>query len=69
MLNRLESLTAHQDREPRRDAHSTPREFVTSLSTRDSAELLNGSRRIAIQHRGETYFLTETRANKLILTK
>lgn len=46
-----------------------PLEPLHSLSTRDSAELLGGARRIAIEHRGETYFLTETRANKLILTK
>jgi hemin uptake protein HemP len=69
MLNRPDHLTAREEREPRSDSRSNTRDFVTSLSTRDSAELLNGARRIAIQHRGETYFLTETRANKLILTK
>jgi hemin uptake protein HemP len=65
MLKRPVHLTARTERDPRSDT----RDFVTSLSTHDSAALLNGARRIAIQHRGETYFLTETRANKLILTK
>ncbi|HSR55856.1 MAG TPA: hemin uptake protein HemP [Alphaproteobacteria bacterium] len=52
--------------EPVRLPGSTRSSFIASIS---SEQVFAGDREVAIEHRGDIYWLRRTRNNKLILTK
>lgn len=53
----------------RNTTKQTGQDVAASAPCRRSAELLQGGRRLLIDHQGETYCLRLTRNERLILTK